>query len=176
MPMNRRLFLAVLCPCPPALSCTTSKESPAMEHDSFVEFESEIGNKLFAPAQWLTEGESTSWYLRSPDNNAAISVFTYTAEGSGSLDEFGDLIAKWSLPDGETDWQKSDWNSIALEHCTARVRQLVPVPDASKLRLRVYTAHTGRLYHALVLSVSEIAMDLNGEFYEGIVKTFRGIE
>jgi hypothetical protein len=147
-----------------------------MEEDHFVEMRSQVGNVLLAPSIWSTEEQGSSWYIRSTDGHAVISVFTYKADGSGSLEDFGNLIATWTLPDGETGWQASSWSPIVLKQNTALMRVLTPTSEQSEFRWRVYVIHTGRMYHAIVLNASEPMMFLNGDFYESIIQSFEGIE
>jgi hypothetical protein len=158
------------------VSCNTSKKSATVQQDRYVELESQIGNKLTVPSRWSTEEDGTAWYVRSPDNQAVINVFTYTAEGSGSPEDLGNLVAKWTLPAGETGWQESAWYPISLNQGIAKTRQLIPASGKSDFLWRIYVVHAGRMYHAIVLNASDVAMQMNGDFYESIVKTFCGIE
>jgi len=99
----------------------------------------------------------------------------FTAEGSGTLNDFGELMASSLLPKEASKWQESKWITIKFQETAANKKELIPVPESHQ-QWRVYIIDGGRFYHAVVLSASNGGMTLNGDFYENIVRTFKGVE
>ena len=51
---------------------------------------------------------------------------------------------------------------------------MVPVPESNQ-QWRAYVMDAGRFYHLILLNASNPSMTLNGDFYEGIVRSFDGV-
>jgi hypothetical protein len=146
-----------------------------VQHDTAVKFESRIGNSFIAPSQWTAEDRGSTFTLRSPDGHAVIHALTFSVEGSGTIEEFRNLMAVNLLPAGAT-WAPSEWSAITLAGEAAYRRDLAPVPDKGDQRWRLYVLRAGKMYHAIVLNASKIAMSLNGGFYEtDLISSFHPI-
>lgn len=124
--------------------------------------------------QWTATDKGDTFSLKSPDGHAVITTTVYTSEGSGSLDEFREIMTAGLLPDGASRWQDSKWTTIKLGDVDAHTRELIAIPD-SDTQWRLYVVDGGKYYHAIFLHASKITMALNGEVYESIVITFEGI-
>src|SRR5262245_18116709 len=120
------------------VGCRPTDRTKTMEQIRFEAIRSQIGNELLAPSDGTFDEEGATWYIHSPNNQAVISVFTYTAEGSGSLQDFGSLIAKWMLPENESDWLETAWSPISLTQGPAQKRSLTLSSGKSESRWRVY--------------------------------------
>jgi hypothetical protein len=136
-----------------------------VQRDTAVKFQSRIGNVIIAPSQWTAEDKGSTFTLRSPDGHALIHILTFTAEGSGTVEEFRELMAARLLPAG-ADWAPSGWSTLTLAGEAAYRRDLVPVPNAGDRAWRLYVLRAGKMYHAIVLNASTPAMKLNGGYYE----------
>jgi hypothetical protein len=170
------LFILCLAACV-VLSCDgRDGGSPkGVQQDTAVKFESRIGNSFIAPSQWTAEDKDSIFTLRSHDRHAIIHALTFTAEGSGTIEEFRQLMANNLLPEG-TQWEPSEWSTLTLAGEVAYRRDLVPVPDKDDQRWRLYVLRAGKMYHAIVLNASNVAMTLNGGYYEtDLISTFRPI-
>ena len=145
-----------------------------MPQDTYVKFTSHLGNSFVAPSLWTTTDKGDTFSLKSPDGQAIIYAIMYTSEGSGSLEEFGETMASGLLPDGARGWKPSKWTTVRIGEHDAQKRDLVPVPKSHQ-QWRLYVVDAGEFYHAVILNASEVAMTLNGGFYENIVRTFDGV-
>lgn len=142
--------------------------------DTFVKFTSHLGSSFTAPSQWTMTDEGSTFSLKSPDGHAVISAMVFTAEGSGSLEDFRELTASTLLPKTATGWKDSQWSTIKLKGSDAWKRELVPIPAGDE-EWRLYVMGAGPYYHAVVVHATSVVMPLNGEFYEDIVRSFEGI-
>ncbi|HUG93065.1 MAG TPA: hypothetical protein VML55_19650 [Planctomycetaceae bacterium] len=143
---------------------------------SMVEFRSHIGNTIVYPCFWAVEDNGNVFGLKSPDGHAVINVFTFTVAGSGSFEEFRDLML--SLAPG--DWEESPWVDVDFVDTTASKRHLLsPDEDAAfsweGSSYRLYAQQNGECYHAILLEARPIVMQLNGDFFEEFIRSFRGI-
>ena len=172
--MNRILIIPCLALCATISSCDRKNEEPVVKRDTYVEFKSHLGNTFVAPSQWTMFDKGDTFALNSPDGQATIMSIMYTAEGSGSLQEFGETMTRGLLPEGATDWQESDWTTIDIDGQKVPKRELVPVPESGE-RSWLYLVGGGKYYYAIVLTASDLAMELNGGFYEKLVQTFKGV-
>jgi hypothetical protein len=148
----------------------------SVQKDRFVKFESQVGNSIIAPSQWKSDDRGAVWYLESPDSTAALTVFTFTVEGSGSLDDLRTLVVANRLGEVEGGWRETPKPSLTLEQAEAQVFDLAPAAGESKSRNRLCLLQTGRMYHILVINTSEAGLELNGDFYNSIFQTFVGRE
>jgi hypothetical protein len=160
--------------CGPANVREGAPQADVVKSDRFVKFTSHLGSSFTAPSQWTMSEEGTTFSLKSPDGHAVISAMVFTAEGSGTLEEFRELTASSLLPKNATGWKDSPWSKIKLRDADAWKRELVPAPPGDE-EWRVYLLHTGVYYHAVVLHATSVVMPLNGDFYEDIVRSFEGI-
>ncbi|GAA4468804.1 hypothetical protein [Novipirellula rosea] len=142
-----------------------------MNQDLFIEFKSRLGNSIVHPSQWRTEDNGDSFTLASPDDQAVITALTFTVEGTGAMTDFQSIIE--SQIDG--DWADSPWNDFIIGDAIAMRRKLVPSDDSGDTEWLIYTTQRGDCYHALMLNASSLALALNGDFYENIVRSFVGI-
>lgn len=168
------LVIALGCSSPKDASDTNvqmSGDRPAIKKDTFIEFESEIGNTIVCLSQWSFEDKGDVFSLTSPDEQAIINVLTFTVEGSDSQEQFQDRIVKGL----SGDWRESEWKEIAIGDVVARKRHLDPLDEKSESAYRVYVLRCGELYHAILVNASPMIMTLNGDFYESVIKTFKGI-
>lgn len=124
-----------------------------------------------APSEWKASDDGDTFTLKSPDGHALIQAFVFTSQGSGTMDEFCATMTASLLPQDATAWQESKWTPIKLGNLTGSKRELIPVSDANH-RWRLYVLERGKYYYAINLNASEVAMGLNGEFYESVVCTF----
>jgi hypothetical protein len=160
------------------VGCTPSEDAleNAMKNndacEEFIEFRSELGNSIVVPSRWSAEDRGASFTITSEDGHAVISALTFAVKGSGSLDAFQDLMVS-SQCDGE--WQDSPWADIEIGGVMARKRILLPVDDGTDSAWRVYALRNGECYHAILLNSSPIVMELNGDFYETLVQSFKGV-
>ncbi len=145
-------------------------ENERIERDEMVEFKSHVGNTIVLPSQWSVEDNGANLEISSPDGAAQIYVYTYTTEGSGSLADF----QKTMLSDFQGGWEFSDWEGIEIGGLAAQKRHL-DAKDDSTPAFRIYVLQNGECYHALFITAPPTIMFLNGDFYEEIVTTFRGI-
>ncbi len=139
--------------------------------DTFIKFQSQIGNTINYPSQWLTEDEGDTFRLWSPDGHAVISVATFTVAGSGSLEEFQETMVS-SI---KGDWRRSEATTIDIDGKAALTLQLDPQDKNGESSWRVYVLRDGDFYHSLVLNASSLVMEVNGGFYEELIRTFKGI-
>lgn len=172
--MNRFFLIASLALCAGISGCMQSAGGLPVKQDRFVKFTSHLGNSFVAPSQWTATDKGDTFSLKSPDGHAVITTTVYTSEGSGSLDEFREMMTTGLLPDGASRWQDSKWTTIKLGDVEAHRRELIAIPD-SDTQWRLYVVDGGKYYHAIFLHASKITMALNGEVYETIVMTFEGI-
>ena len=87
------------------------------------------------------------------------------------MTEFQSIIE--SQIDG--DWIDSPWMDFGIGDTIALRRKLVPSDVSGDSEWLIYTLQRGDCYHALVLNASSLAMSLNGDFYENIIRSFVGI-
>jgi hypothetical protein len=149
----------------------TAEDEPIIGDDVFVQFTSQVGNRIVHPSQWTTEDNGDAFTLTSPDEQAVVSVLTFTVEGSGTLSEF-QLTVVSGL---EGDWHDSEWTDIEIGGMSAKKRHLVSRDKNAETCWRVYVVRNGELYHAILLNASLLAMEINGEFYESFIQSFLGI-
>lgn len=142
-----------------------------VKQDTFIEFKSHIGNTIVVPSQWDIDDEGDAFRLESPDGQAMIIAQTFTVDGSGTIDEFQDFVL--SRIDG--DWADSSWEDVVVGGTNARKRQLDSNDENAEFSWSVYVLRKGECYHAICLNATSIAMLMNGEFYEDLIKTFNGI-
>ena len=140
-----------------------------------VLFTSHLGNSFVAPSIFTQTDKGDTFTLKSPDGQALIYTIMFTAEGSGTLTEFGELMASSLLPKGATKWHDSKWTAIKFAETVANKKELIPIPESHQ-QWRVYIVDGGKFYHAVILNASNIAMTLNGDFYEKIDCTFKGVK
>ena len=145
-----------------------------MRTDTFVKFTSHLGNSFVAPSKWTASDKGDTFSLKSPDGLAIIHAIMFTAEGSGSLEEFSETMTSGLLPDGVPAWKQSRWTTIKLGEQQARKRDLIPA-TASDQQWRLYVVDAGKFYHAIILNASNGAMLINSELYESTVRTFNGV-
>jgi hypothetical protein len=150
----------------------------SVQKDKAIKFESDIGNSLIAPSDWKSDDRGAVWYLESPDGQTAISVFTFTVEGSGSLDDIKSLMISHRIaqPDADSTWRESARPSLSLKQGETQVVDLIPSSGESKSRNRLYLLQTGTMYHVIVVNSSEAVLSLNGPFYDSIIQSFHGRE
>ena len=148
-----------------------STDNVNVTQDSFVEFTSRAGNSITHPAQWKANDNGDSFTLTSPDDQAIINVLTFAVEGTGTISEFQSIIE--SQVDG--DWIDSDWMDFSIGDTTALRRELVAFGESGDSEWLIYTMQRGDCYHALLLNASSLAMSLNRDFYENIIRSFVGI-
>jgi hypothetical protein len=98
----------------------------------------------------------------------------FTAEGSGSLDDFRETMSSGLLPKDSSGWKDSIWTAIKFGEFDASHRELVPVPETHQ-QWRLFVMDGGRFYHAVILNASTSAMTVSGDFYENVVRTFEGV-
>jgi hypothetical protein len=110
----------------------------------------------------------------SPSGRLTATPSFTQSEGSGSLDDFRQTITTGLLPKDASHWKDSPWTEIKLGETKASKRELIPIPSADH-EWRLYVVDGGKYYHAIVLNASSTAMSLNGDFYESIVCTFKGL-
>lgn len=142
-----------------------------MKQDTFVKFTSHLGNSFVAPSMWTADDKGDTYSLKSPDQQAIIHAIMFTEKGSGTIDEFKDMLTSGLLPKGATGWLQSEWSPIKLANADAMKRDLVPIPEGNQ-QWRLYVVHADRFYYAIILNASTPMMQLNGPFYESIVRTF----
>ena len=149
---------------------TKSPES-VIKKDVIVQFQSRVGNRIRHPSQWSVEDKGDTFFLRSPDQQAMISGYTCTIEGSGSLADFQELV----LSSHSGDWEESQWADIEVGGIVAKKRYLTPRDEKADSAWWIYVLTDGDYYHALRINASQRVMELNGGFYEQIVQTFKGL-
>lgn len=147
-----------------------------MEEIQIKTFTSRIGNSMTAPADWITEDQGAVWSLRVPNNQAALTIFTYTAEGSGSLDDLKALMVTHKLTPSDAGWQKTRCYRLTASQGEMTVDELAPTTGDAAQKYRLYLLHAGLMYHAIILHTSESILELNGDFYDSVVQTFVGRE
>lgn len=138
---------------------------------TYVEFKSELGNKLICPSTWEMEDDGEVFRVSVPNGQAVINVHTYSIKGSGTLAEFQELMV--SSIDG--DWESSAWAPIKIGDVKAQKRSLVSKDPNAESAWRMYVMQQGDCYHAILLSAWTDILALNGDFYENVIKTFKGI-
>lgn len=145
-----------------------------MQQDKFVKFTSHLGTSFVAPSQWTTTDEGDTFTLTSPDGYAAITAIVYTSEGSGSMNDFREMMTSGLLPKGASRWKDSKWTEVELGNIKASRRVLTAVPE-DDFEWRLYVVDGGKYYHAIFLNSPTTVMSLNGEFYESVVCTFESM-
>lgn len=128
--MNRFFLIASLALCAGISGCMQSAGGLPVKQDRFVKFTSHLGNSFVAPSQWTATDKGDTFSLKSPDGHAVITTTVYTSEGSGSLDEFREMMTTGLLPDGASRWQDSKWTTIKLGDVEAHRRELIAIPDS----------------------------------------------
>lgn len=149
----------------------TADNESVVNQDTFVEFKSQLGNTIVYPSQWTPKDKGDAFSLASPDGQAVINALTFTAEGTGTLAEFQDMMV--SQIDGDGAIPK--WTDIDIGGITAQKRQLDSRDEDAESSWRVYVLQNGECYHAIFLNASTLVMDLNGGFYENVIRSFKGI-
>jgi hypothetical protein len=163
------LFSAAVMLC---TGCGISEPSSNVQRDQFVEIKSELGHVLVAPSEWTFEDRGDSFLLQSPDGHAWIHALTVMVEGSGSIEEFREIIVSKCLPKDATKWAPSIWSDFPIGQAIAQKCVLLTDPPTER-EWRVYVLQIGTYYHAIILSATDLAMEANGDFYESIVLTFQ---
>ena len=149
------------------------REAGVVSTERFVEVQGSTGT-LVAPEKWQLKDGGDHWSVTSPDGMAVINVMTFTVEGSGSLDDVAQMVAD-NLTDPKPHWHDSDWTPLKVQGRSAIRRSLKPSDEAAQGEWVVIALREGDLYHVLSLNASDPAMELNGEFYESVMLTFKGI-
>ncbi len=149
---------------------TTDDES-AVKQDTFIEFKSQLGNTILHPSQWTVEDNGDLFTILSPDEQAVIRVLTFTVEGTGSMADFQETM----VAGVSGDWKVSEWTDIEIDGVTGQRAQMTPTDESVESSFRIYALRSGDCYHSIVVHASPLVMALNGEFYEKIVKSFKGI-
>jgi hypothetical protein len=94
-----------------------------------------------------------------------------TAEGSGTLNEYGESMATTLLPKSASRWKDSNWSTIKFGDVEACRRERIAVPEMESV-WRIKVVEKGQYYHLILLNVSTVVLELNGEFYENVICTF----
>ncbi|MFN0017341.1 MAG: hypothetical protein ACKVP0_03715 [Pirellulaceae bacterium] len=142
-----------------------------MAQDTFVNFTSHLGTTFVAPSKWTSTDKGDTFALTSQDGLAAITAIVNTVEGSGTLSEYRESMANALLPKGASRWKDSKWSTIKFGNVDASKRELIADPE-TEFVLMLYVVESGDYYHLIILHVSKVALELNGEFYENVVCTF----
>jgi hypothetical protein len=175
--VTRSIIILCLTACAALVACDREKDEKkesAVQTDTYVEFKSHLGNSFVAPSLFTATDKGDTFSLKSPDGRAIIHAIMYTAEGSGSINEFRETMASGLLPDGATAWKASDWTPIKFREHEAQKRDLIAVPESNQ-QWRLYVVDGGKFYHAIILNASNETMTLNGDFYENIIRSFHGV-
>lgn len=143
-----------------------------MSKDTYEKFTSHLGNSFIAPSMFEMYDKGDTFAVNSPDGQASICAIMYTAEGSGSFIEFCGTMAPALLPDEVI---KTDWTTIELGGNTVALKCALTPASELDSKWWFYGVDGGRFYHAISLRVSNLALQLNGDFYENIVRTFSGV-
>jgi hypothetical protein len=138
----------------------------------FDGFRSHLGSTITCPSDWISTDKGDTWTLKSPDHHATITIWTFTVQGSGTMQEFQNTMASSITKEGA--WKNSDWVSMDIGGTKGVKRVFEPESDDSQLPCRAYLLQTGEFYSAILLRASDDAMALNGDFYESLVKSFHG--
>jgi hypothetical protein len=156
----------------PLMGCAgQTSENANVTQDIYVEFKSRAGNSIVHPSQWRTEDNGDSFTVSSPDDQAIITALTFTVDGTGPMIEFQSMIE--SQIDGN--WIDSQWSESEIGDTIAMRRKLASSEDSVDSEWVIYTMQRGNCYHAIFLNASSLAMSLNGDFYENIIRSFVGI-
>ena len=75
--------------------------------------------------------------------------------------------------DGE--WRDSAWTDIDIGGIDANKIHLDSIDENAESSWRVYVLKTGECYHAIFLNASTLVIELNGGFYENVIRSFKGI-
>lgn len=142
--------------------------------DKFAEFTSSLGMRFVAPSQFTGSEQDTTLTIASPDGHAVIQAMVFTAEGSGTLTDFREMLTANLSPDSVAEWQPSDWIACQVGQNKAWRRDLMPLP-ASGSEWQVFVMQIDEYYYAIILHATEVALRLNATLYEHVVQSFRGI-
>jgi hypothetical protein len=174
IPLNCILVLAVAVSCkkPSAKPAESPPSGSAVIQGHFDGFRSHLGSTIVCPSDWNSTDKGDTWTLKSPDHHATISIWTFTVQGSGTMQEFQNTMGSSITKDGA--WKNSDWAPIEIGGASGMKRVFEPEEGNSQLPCRAYLLRTGDFYSAILLRASDEAMTLNGDFYEGMIKSFHG--
>jgi hypothetical protein len=135
-------------------------------------FHSHFGSTIACPADWKATDNGETWTLKSPDHNATISIWTFPVQGSGTMQDFQNTMTNSITKEGT--WKSSEWTSMDIGGTPGMKRTFDPQEGNPQLPCRAYLLQTGNFYSAILLRVSDEAMTSNGEFYEGLIRSFHG--
>jgi hypothetical protein len=180
---NRLILLICIVAIGTVFSCKKASEKTAQSASAapnggpvmeghFDGFRSHLGSTIVCPSDWTSTDKGDTWTLKSPDHHAIITVWTFTVQGSGTMQEFQNTMASSITKEGT--WKDSEWTAINIGGTAAVKRVFEPQDAESQLPCRAYLLQTGDFYSAILLRASDEAMTLNGDFYESIVKSFHG--
>ena len=149
---------------------TASKKSAArVGQDRFVERMSKLGNRIVCPSRWNEVDKGDTWLLQVPDNQTTITILSFTVAGTGSLAQFQEMVV--GAVDKEGKLERSTWTAIKVGDVDATEMNLSDGVNS----WRLVTLQSGACYHALILECPKLIMDLNADFYEKVLCTFKGI-
>jgi hypothetical protein len=153
-----------------SLSCARS--SPVDGIDVLAEFKSELGNKITCPASWNARDDGDTWTITSTDGHAKILVLSFTVEGTGSKDEFDRMIVE--SVEREHQVQRVSDGEFSMKSFAAKRTDLAADAKQDEISRVIFTLQAGELYHAIILSATPLAMQLNRGFYEEAIASFQG--
>ena len=84
------LVLIIICSCENKQEPQEQPDNPKVKETTYIERTSKIGNTIVCPDNWDVIDSGQNWTLS--DGQGAINVYTVTAEGSGTLTDFRDLV------------------------------------------------------------------------------------
>ena len=177
--MTRSLTITFLVICATLAACDRKKEGAvekkdsAVQQDTFVKRTSHLGNSFVVPSLFTTTDKGDTFSLKSPDGQAIIHAIIFTAEGSGTFEEFQAMLASDLVP--EKTWKPSQWTPFKLgDGHDAQKRDFVPVGESDQ-QWRLYAVDGDKFYHAILLNASSPMMTLQGGFYDNIIRSFEGV-
>jgi len=156
-----------------SMGCHKDVKGP-VQNATFVEYQSEVGNRMVCPEGWTVADSGENWTLSPPDGQAAINVYTCTAKGSGTLTEFREMASSLD------DWRKlnhGDWTEVESQNWRGYLIAFTPEnKESDDPCWDLMVISTGRYYFAISIRTSKLARSLNGDFYNNCAKSFIGIE
>ena len=142
-----------------------------VESAKYIEMTSQLGNKLVCPDFWQSVDEGQNWSVG--DGQGGINIYTVTAEGSGSLEEFRDMVVasvddiKGTDSPGWEDVENNNWKGTYA---------LFDAKDDSGTVWQIIIATSGKYYHSIRISVPKLAYDLNKGMYKDVAMTFASLD
>jgi len=136
-----------------------------------VEFRSRLGHAIVLPKQFQAEDQGDTWLLTAPDGSGRITIVSFTVAGTGTTDEFREMLEKTIEKDGP--FKESPWTPVRLANVDANTRAFFPVDGNKPWAFLLYVIRSGDYYHAIVVRASPTALALNRGFYGDRIVTFR---